>query len=419
MKPAIAGLTTDVARLKLAPLPPLRIDPAAGLTPLAVADLAVLNNPDLRARRVALGVAAAQVFAAGILPDPQLTPSFDQPYAGPDRYTAFGFQPSYDLASLIQLADAEAAARFTARQGNLDELWAEWTTAQQARQLAETALANETRAALLRRILVVAADRSARSQQAAARGDSTAAAAAADLAADLDLEAQVAAAEDAAAKARRDLNALVGLTPDVRLPLVEDVAPRGYNRRAIARDLASLPSRRPDLLALQAGYAAQDATLRKAILAEFPLAQIAFNIARDTTPTASLGLSAVMAVPIFNQARGAVRVAEATRAQLRAEYQARLDQAAADVRDAEANLVRAEAEAARLRAETPQLEAMLRPAPAARARGDIDSQTYLGLVQTVVSKEADLQDRELAARMAEIALETDLFAPPMQLGRSS
>jgi hypothetical protein len=33
-------------------------------------------------------------------------------------------------------------------------------------------------------------------------------------------------------------------------------------------------------------------------------------------------------------------------------------------------------------------------------------------VQTVVSKCADLEDRELAARMAEIQLETALFSPP-------
>ena len=113
--------------------------------------------------------------------------------------------------------------------------------------------------------------------------------------------------------------------------------------------------------------------LRKAILAQFPLAQIAFAYARDPTPTTTLGLAAVLALPIFNGHRGDVKVAEATREQLKAEYQARLDQTDADVQDAEAELASASAEAAVLRADLPRLEAMLATRAAALARGDIDS----------------------------------------------
>ncbi|HUX19220.1 MAG TPA: TolC family protein, partial [Acidithiobacillus sp.] len=51
-------------------------------TPLSGEDLgeiAVLLNPDLRAMRAQIGVAQAQVFAAGLLPDPQLSLSADLP----------------------------------------------------------------------------------------------------------------------------------------------------------------------------------------------------------------------------------------------------------------------------------------------------------------------------------------------------
>jgi multidrug resistance efflux pump len=89
------------------------------------------------------------------------------------------------------------------------------------------------------------------------------------------------------------------------------------------------------------------------------------------------------------------------------------------VRNAAAELASARSQAAVLRADLPRLEAMLAPAPAALARGDLDSGTYLALVQTVVSKEADLEDRELAARMAEIQLETSLFVPPQALAAAS
>ena len=408
----VGFLKTDVEPLRLAPLQKIRIDPAAGFTPLQVAVLAVLNNPDLNAKRTALGVRSAEVFAAGLLPDPQVSVGFDKPIAGPDTHTAYNLSPSYDIAGLLQAATNRRAAEFTAKQASLDVLWAEWTTAQQARQLAETALTDDARASFLSEILAAAADRSARSARAEQRGDVTAQTAATDLAAKLDIQTQLATAQNDAAKARRDLNALLGLREEVRLPLVEPAAPSMVDAETIQRDLASLPGRRPDLLALQAGYAAQDQNLRKAILAQFPLAQIAFAYARDPTPTTTLGLSAVLAAPIFNGHRGDVKVAEATREQLKAEYQARLDQTDADVRSAAAELASANAEAAVLRADLPRLEAMLRPAPAALARGDLDSGVYLALVQTVVSKRADLEDRELAARMAEIQLETALFAPP-------
>src|SRR5580700_6077800 len=50
------ALTTDVAGLRVAPLSAITIDPSSGFTPLDVAVLAVLNSPDLKARRTALGV---------------------------------------------------------------------------------------------------------------------------------------------------------------------------------------------------------------------------------------------------------------------------------------------------------------------------------------------------------------------------
>jgi outer membrane protein TolC len=408
---SVSDLKADVAHLRLEPLRSIQIDPSVGFTPLDVAVLAALNNPDLRAKRASLGVQDAQVFSAGLLPDPQVSANIDKPIAGPDKFLAYGVSPSIDIAALLARASAKRAAKFTAKQANLDVLWAEWTTAQQARQLAETALTDEARAEFLREILVAAADRAARTTRAQQHGDVSSQTAVADLAAKLDIETLLNTALHDAAKARRDLNALLGLTAETQLPLIEE-APAAYDPERARQNLASLPQRRPDLLALQAGYGAQDANLRKAIIAQFPLAQIAFAYARDPTPTTTLGFSAVMALPIFNGHRGDVKIAEATREQLKAEYQARLDQTDAEVRGAMAEFASATAQAAVLKADLPRLEAMLRPAPGALARGDIDSLTYLTLVQTVVTKRADLEDRELTARMAEIQLETALFAPP-------
>src|SRR5215469_587548 len=127
---SVDALRIDVSRLEVEPLKPVRIDPRQGFTPIAVAVLAVLNNPDLRAKRAALGVSGAEVFAAGLLPDPQLASNVDKPIAGVDKSTGFGLSPSIDLAALLAVADNKRIARYTARQANLDVLWAEWTTAQ-------------------------------------------------------------------------------------------------------------------------------------------------------------------------------------------------------------------------------------------------------------------------------------------------
>jgi cobalt-zinc-cadmium efflux system outer membrane protein len=121
-----------------------------------------------------------------------------------------------------------------------------------------------------------------------------------------------------------------------------------------------------------------------------------------------------MALPIFNGGRGEVRVQTATREQLRAEYQARLDQTDAEVRNAERERAGARIAEAQLRADVPRLESLTQPASAAYDRGDLDSQAFFTLSQTLLSKRADLDDKALTARLANIALETALFLPPAE-----
>jgi outer membrane protein TolC len=412
LKAGIGALRINPARLRLSPLKSITIDPAKGLDPLQIAVLAVLTSPDLEAKRAALGVNAAQVFAAGLLPDLQFNLGVDRPVAGPDHENAYSVSPSLDLAGLIARGHARAAARSNARQADLDLLWAEWGAAQQARGLAETVLADEAKAAYLRQVLALAADRSARSAAALERRDITLQAAAADLAAKLDAQTLTANAEHDARKARRDLNAMLGLDAAVILPLVRGPDQGRYDEAALIQAQQALDQRRPDLLALRAGYEAQDASLRKAVLAQFPINQLAAAFAKDTAGSVTQGVSIAAALPIFNGGRGEVRVQEATREQLRAEYQARLDQTDAEVKAAEAELASASAQVEALGSQVPRLEALMQPADRAFARGDLDGQSYLTLQQNALSRRADLDDRELSMRLAEIEIETALFLPP-------
>ena len=84
------------------------------------------------------------------------------------------------------------------------------------------------------------------------------------------------------------------------------------------------------------------------------------------------------------------------------------------MRSAEGERAGAQRAVAVLSVDVPRLEALARPALAAYDRRDIDSQTYLTLSQNLLSKRADLDDKTLAARLAEIALETALFLPPAE-----
>ena len=412
LKSSVAALKIDPARLRLEPLKTVMVDPKAGLDPLQVAVIAVLTSPDLEAKRAALSVNAAQVFAAGLLPDLQFTAGVDLPTAGPDNQRAYSVSPSLDLAGLIARGNLRRAAQFTAKQADMDLLWAEWRTAQKARQLAESILAGEAKAAYLRQVLALASDRSDRSASALARRDVSLQTSAADLAAKLDAQALLASAEHDAQKARRDLNALLGLDVAVTLPLVRGPDPGRYDVIALSQARGALADRRPDLLALRAGYEAQEANLRRAVLAQFPINQVAASFAKDTAGSVTQGVSIAGALPLFDGGRGEARIQNATRDQLRAEYQARLDQTDAEVKAAEAELASASTLLKSLRAEVPRLEALVKPAAAAFERRDLDSQAYLTLQQNALSRRADLDDRELSARLAEIEIETVLFLPP-------
>ena len=176
--------------------------------------------------------------------------------------------------------------------------------------------------------------------------------------------------------------------------------------------------RRPDLLALKAGYEAEDGKLRQAILSQFPLQSVTANHARDNSDISSNGVSGAFALPIFNGNRGKVAIEKATREQLHEEFQARLDQTEAEVANARNELASALRSVRELEASVPRLEALADQAAAGYARGDIDSAAYLGLVQNALSRRADLEDKRLAAFQAEAALEQALFLPPAELRAS-
>lgn len=405
---ASQGLLRIAARTL--PLPALRnhrFDPTDGLDMTEVAMLAVVNNPDLKAQRGKAGVARAQLFAARMLPEPTLSATLDRPTSNaPELRDGYNFGLDYDLTKLITRGTAVDAAQAAAAQVDLEAVWAEWQTVQKARQLYVQMLVQAGKLTLLREAQRLYAQRYSVSAAALRRGDVTLDIAGTDLTALADADTRVSDAEIALNQTRHDLNALLGLDPatDLRLtPLTSAAAGELPDYRQV---LTGLPARRPDLLALQAGYRSQEAALRGAVLAQFPSLSVGLSRARDTGGVNTVGFGITLNLPIFNSSRGEIAVQRATREQLHREYQARLDETAGQIHQLlqQESLLRARL--TRLADYLPELERMARLAQQAYAAGNLDATIYLTLQTTWVDKQTERWDLEQSLWEARIALDT-------------
>ncbi len=395
---ALADLSVPAASMPTRDLAAHSFDPSNGLDVTETAMLAVANNPYLRVQRDTLGVARAQAFAAGLLPDPQLGASYDRPASGQAGLTsAFSLGINYDIGALLLRSSKLRAAHRVNDQVRLDLLWAEWQTVAQARLLFGDVLSARAQEQLLGREVIALTPIDQQVQQALAAGNLTFDGASAGLTALADVRRQLAQATRQRIQAEHDLRLLLGLAPQVPLDLVGPVYQVSPTMAQVQQALAALPRRRPDLLALQAGYAAQEATLRGAILAQFPAINLGFTRARDTGNVTTHGLSLGITLPLFNRNRGNIAIEKATRLQLHDDYDARLLVARSDVLQLQQNL-------ASLHGQLLALDASARPLDAARAAAQrawqanlLDWPTYL-----------TLRSRALATDLERVALQQEL-----------
>lgn len=399
-------------------LPAHRFDPSDGLDVTEVATLAVANNPDLRTQRDALGVARAQAFDAGLLPDPQLGAGMDFPrHSGPGLTSAFNLGLSADVTSLLLRSSRVAAARQQARQVNLDLLWAEWQTVAQSRLLFDQVQALRARQRELDAEQRALTPLDAHVQAALRAGNLTHDQASSGLNALADVRQQRADNALALHQAEADLHQLLGLSPEAPLSLVGAGYDAMPTTAQVDAALTTLPQRRPDLLALQAGYAAQEASLREAIRAQFPAITLGVNTARDTSAIYTNGFSVGINLPLFNRNRGNIAIARASREQLRDDYRSRLLAAHGDIRHLQADLATLDTRVATLAVHAQALDAARRAAEAAWARGDLDWPTYLSLRGNALAADLALIDLRQQRGTDAIALEallgnTDLASSP-------
>jgi outer membrane protein TolC len=179
--------------------------------------------------------------------------------------------------------------------------------------------------------------------------------------------------------AEHDLHDLLGLDASVPLHLAGGPFAVDPDAREARRALDDMTVRRPDLLALQAGYRAQDAKLRAAILAQFPAITVGFVKARDNSNISSEGLSIALSLPLFDGNRGNIAIERATRRQLHDQYAARLLTDRNDVQRLVGDLRNDRTQRTALAAHAAQLALARKNARTNYAAGRLDWPTYLAL----------------------------------------
>lgn len=417
----LAGLVAGCASDAGLPLPArhslrnsvAELDGAPAHRPLSVSDIAALavqNSPDLRATRSQKGVAQAQLLQAGLLPNPSFSAAALPLAAGVGTTFAWTAALSTDITALITLSARRRTAEASARQVDAQIVWQEWQTIGQARLLAVDIILGRRLEALLRRQVSLLSTRADQSAKAVAANNATLATFAPDVAA---LQTARVADQDQARLLlgkQHQLAALLGLQADADLPLVSEPDLPPLDLLAARAALPDLADRRPDLVALRLGYAAQDAKIRAAILAQFPNLVFGVSGGSDNSNVRNVGPTVQLELPIFNRNQGNIAIERATRQQLHDEYAARLAAAAGQIQSSISEIGQLEQQLARAEQERPATARMARSAQSAFATNDIDERSYVDLLTTDLAKGAEILILQQLLFEQEVAIETSLGA---------
>ncbi len=378
--PAHAALVREARRLRMAPLAPIRLDFRRPLSARELGVIAVLADPDLITLRARERVAAAQVFAAGLLPNPVVTAKALAPFGSrpAGTKTTYGGGFLWDISRLFVRPALLRATRESARATDFQVAWQEWGVANEARLLATRLYWLDCSRA--------AADLAARAGRRYARQVGQAVleqalpAASTTGAQALALSAQTTAASyrRQVQRTRLELNALLGLNPGDRLHIARP-RPLPLSLPPPARLFRAAIRKRLDLVALRAAYAASENRLDVAVLNQFPQIGIGLAVARDNTGISSAGWQISFTLPL-NGNRGAIAVARANRAVLYHAYMARLAHDRSDVYRLRALFASVTAEIARLRPQERDFRHSGNAALHARAGGALDASLALQMV---------------------------------------
>lgn len=370
-----------------------------------VVALAIARDPELVAVRSRRGVARAQLVQAGVLPNPSLTGGFLPLISGGGVVPAWNIGLAQDIKALLIYRPRVRAARAAAAQVDADLLWREWQVAGQARQAAVDLIVREQGRPLLDQAFALLEHRHTVTQAALAAGNATLVTVSPSAVGFQAARANLHALDQAQLQTRHRLNAMLGLAPDVVVPLVRTVMVPPLDAATVRAALPGLPARRPDLLALRFGYASQDQNLRAAILAQFPDFFLGGSVTSDSSRVINAGPTASLGVPVFDRNQGNVAAARATRAQLGAEYAARLAATNGEVGALLSEIEQLRAQLAVVERDLPAARLAARRVGAAFGNSLLDERAYVELITNRFAKEQEVLNLRLGLLDRQVAVE--------------
>lgn len=408
--PDMAALRIQAQEIKHPVLKPVKIKEEEGLGPDDAAILAVLVNPKLRAERDKRGVSAAQLYQAGILPNPEFSGSLDIPVGGSTAGTvdAYGLGLSYDLYSLITRGANIDAARAHDSSVVLDVAWQEW-------QVAEAAKLHAYRLFLLEKQLAVAKEEEqglqqnlAAVNQAVQLGDMTIIALSAVRASVERVHLSMLGIEQTRDQERLALNRSMGFPPAHAIRLRKEIDLPSLEEVEAGDELsAGIEGRRLDLLALRIGYESQEARVRGAVLGQFPRITTGFSQARDTGNVVTRGVSLTLSLPVFDRNQGRIAVESATREQLFDEYAARLFEAQSNIAKFRSDMESISRQVKATEAYLPTQKQLVETYYNALLQGNADVLTYYNARDELIATRISLLSLALQSIERFIALELE------------
>jgi len=219
-----------------------------------------------------------------------------------------------------------------------------------------------------------------------------------------DSRATVLALQQEFERQRLGLNKILGVEPETNVALREGLTLPTRLTPPDERGLFDgLESRRLDLLGLQQGLESQDATVRAAILAQFPKMSAAFVKASDTTNVHTSGFNVAIDVPIFDRNQGVIAAERATRQRLLDEYRQRVFEARSDVATAIADMRSLDRQISAAEEALPLLEKLVDSAQTAIEQRNADVLSYYTARSNLLQKRIQLiklQEQLLEAHTA-------------------
>ncbi len=373
-------LRVPQTRIRRPEFGPQIIDFRSGIGPDEAATIALYSNPALRSIRDRRGLAAAQLTQAGILPNPVVSYARDFVTGGNTvgTTTAYTFSAGWEFSALIPFLPKQTAAKKNLRSVN-------------ARVAVYRVLALDAQVARAREANRGLQESTGAMREALDKHEKTV----------LDLSAVESASQDSLAtmlgleqefeRQRLGLNKALGVEPDMNVRLRAGLALPTHVAVANEHDLlANVESRRLDLLGLRQGYESQDATVRAAILAQFPKMSAAFVRASDTTDVHTSGFNISVDVPIFDRNQGVIATERATRQRLKDEYDQRVFEARSDLAVAIADIRSLDRQVAAAQEALPVFERLVSSAETAREQGNADVLSYYTARGTLLQKRIQL-----------------------------